>query len=98
MSNIKKVEITGTIPFDFHENDFLAHAAAFIFSPTSGLKWEWHNRFYKANEHGGKTCMYGFRIIGEEAFSWGWFENFEMNLRRVKGTITKWSVVDPEDA
>ena len=90
MSNVKKVEIAGTMPFDCVEDAGMEHWLAVMNTPCYGLRIVWSQQCcdMKPNEFGGKTAIYGFCIMGEEAVSLSALDSLVETIRRVGGTVT----------
>ena len=102
MSNIKMVDITADVPFDYldkgaglsdEERAFLASA---LLGPSLGLEYEYRYLGTVPNEHGGATAMYRIRIQGEEALSWPYLKKLAMTLKR-PGPYAKLHVAEAKD-
>lgn len=88
MSNIKRVKVRGTLPFNFYEDHELAIKVAQIVSPSVGLTLTFgRHATMERNQHGGQTAMYEFTIVGEEALAFGWMRSLEASITRVGGVI-----------
>lgn len=73
MSNIKRVDIMGEIPFNTNEypdvNKFLGQLNA----PSTGIRISYPGGVQmRPNRHGGRTAFYRFSIDGEEAVRVEW--------------------------
>lgn len=96
MANVKDINMSGTLPFNYYEDDTLARLFAFITSPTSGLNVTWNSAGYKPNQHGGKTAIYEYHITGQEAVSWGWILYFNRAVTSFGGTVGENENIDIE--
>jgi len=98
MANIKRVTIEGDTPFDLYENVELQPLLAFLAGPVSGLQLEWFGEGRKIgpNQFGGYTQCYNFRLSGQEALRWEWFDIFTETIIEIGGRITGYDVVDIE--
>lgn len=97
MSNIKKLDIAGTAPFNLHEDDGMAQMLSSFMCPTTNMKLAWTGQAgYVPNEYGGKTAMYNFQVSGSEAVSWKWVDKFCEEIKRVGGTIKHNLTIDIE--
>jgi hypothetical protein len=95
MSNIKRVDIQGTLPFDCYEDKKMQGYLSYMAGPTTGINITWsdHAVDWVPNSFGGQTAFHTFNIKGEDALSWGWFEEFEADVKRLGGKITTNKVV-----
>lgn len=82
MSNIKAVEIVGRIPFDCAENDQVCMLLGELNSPALGLRVHWGDvEGYRPNPAtNGRTAVYGFSILGEEAVAFGYLDRMVKTL------------------
>lgn len=88
MANTKKIEITGSAPFDLYDHKPLQPMLAFIAGPVSGMKLEWTGQLGSVpNEHGGKTAVFAFKLTGREAVSWAWIDAFKKEIDAIGGRI-----------
>jgi hypothetical protein len=98
MSNVKRVLIEGTLPFDCYEDKDMQGYLALLNGPCVGIRIDWSDDVVEMrdNVHGGRTAFYGFRITGKEALAWGWFDAFYEAVRNLGGIIKRQEVVDIE--
>ena len=99
MSNIKKVNIVGELPFCCTEDETICRYLGHLNGPTIGLKIRWTSQpiDHRKNEFGGLTAMYGFFITGEEAVGAGFLENLVKAIIGAGGTVGKAVYVDIEN-
>jgi hypothetical protein len=77
VSNIKSISIEGDCPFNTSEYPELNEMLGQLNAPTIGLKIYWGGESCcLPNTSGGKTMMYKFIVMGEEAASVQWIERF----------------------
>lgn len=96
MSNVKRVEFAGMVPFTFHEDAEFSKRVAFIASPVSGLKLDWTGEEFQPNAEGGRTCFLKFHVRGEEAVGFAWIEAFADDVQRLGGMCV-FTAIDIED-
>jgi len=84
MSNIKKVQLTAQVGFDFVYDDKLAMMfGRLMANPFMGVKVIIHpTGRYKKNSNGGQTAQVGISITGEEALSSSFLEYLVEKLKR----------------
>ena len=98
MSNVKAVEITGTIPFSISQDKAIQPHLAFIAGPSCDLNLAYDFKgWYKPNDKGGRTFMYRFHLTGSEALSFSWFELFMERIKANGGTIEEENIIDIEE-
>jgi hypothetical protein len=97
MSNIKQVEITGTLPFDCYDDQEFQPFLAAMNGPAFGLKIQYgRETTMRPSEHGGQQTMYPFTISGLEAVAWPWLEKLVEIIKRL-GTVETDSSFDWEE-
>lgn len=97
MGNIKRVSISGKLPYHMDEYNcemmvWLGHFNL----PTSGLKIQWGASNLVLNEGKGRTTMYKFTIAGETSMWWANLYDMVNCLIRT-GTVDKATAKDIED-
>lgn len=96
MSNIKRIEIRGDIPFNCYEQEDMLRFLGQMNAPIFGFKITYDGCYYQPNDNGGKTCMYHYGIKGEEAVRIGWVEALIKAILDCGGTATEIFVADIE--
>lgn len=98
MSNVKQVEISGTMPFNCDENQKIKGWLASMNTPCFGLRITWgvDVALMVTNDHGGKTAHYDFRISGREAVSYSAIESLKAAILSIGGRVEKSKVHDCE--
>lgn len=106
MSNVKRVNVVGTLPFnadEFHADILKLYGQ--LNRPVFGLRLRWTGKNTAVpNEQvdpntpytGGITTICEFEIRGEEAVSWAWLAWMEDTIRLAKGSISIRRMVDIE--
>jgi hypothetical protein len=75
MSNVKRVDIMGEIPFNTNEHPDVVNFLGQLNAPCCGLRISYVGQGpMRPNSHGGQTAFYRFSIDGEEAVSVNWIE------------------------
>ena len=98
VSNVKRVHITGSLPYNCSEHHDLASFLATMNGPTFGFKVQWgHDATYKPNPGGGRTAMYPFTVTGHEAVAVAWVEALLTAIVNAGGEVTSASVQDIEN-
>jgi hypothetical protein len=99
MSNVKSIQVTGSLPFDAHEHLELQPFLAAFTSPVLGLKLAYYGEpSLVQNERGGKTAMYRFVVAGTEAVSRLWVNAFCAAVVKAGGEVAGAEVLDLEYA
>jgi hypothetical protein len=98
MSNVKRVQIEGAVPFNLNDYGVMQPFLAGMNSPTINLKIEYSREAVemRPNEHGGQTAMYRFKVSGREAVSYGWAEAFKAAVIEIGGEVTVSKIKDVE--
>lgn len=97
MSNIKRLVIKGTVPFDYLSKDKgLATIIGCMQGPSWGFHLEYGDCKYIPNDHGGDTATYNFKITGEEAVSYGFVSYLVLRLNMAGAIITEAKIMDME--
>ena len=99
MSNVKAVEITGVIPFcwmdEMNKEDAATLGHTFL-SPTIGIHLSFGREVGMVpNDHGGKTAMYEFTVVGTEAISYSFFDKL-VEIFKKYGEVKHTSIIDLE--
>ncbi len=98
MSNVKRVEIVGEIPFNTGEYHDLNKFLGQMNSPVSGLRVIYGRPSSKQpNAYGGTTQFYHFNVHGEEAVSSKWIEALLQALVNAGSIVKLCSVFDIEN-
>jgi len=68
MANIKRVLLTGDMPFNTTDNDKITQMLGVFNAPFMGIRISWGGISRRVpNEHGGETTFLRYTITGEEA-------------------------------
>lgn len=99
MANIKRVNITGTLPFDLHDDEDLIRMLGYLNMPLCGLRISWKgDAGYVPNpETGGRTLMVHFALTGEEAVNYDFLHRFIQLVKNAKGKINRAFATDIEN-
>lgn len=97
MSNIKRLEVVGELPFNCYEHSEMCRFLGQMNGPIMGIRIGWGKSHYKPNEHGGQTAFYSFVIGGEEAVSGGWVNKLLQAIRDSGGAVTTINLWDIEN-
>lgn len=103
MSNVKDIQITGHVPFNWlaYDSPLTDNDAGFIaswfLSPAVGLEIRFTPSGYRPNSNGGQTAMYGFDVTGQEAIAYPAIDRFCRLVEAAGGDITRKQVIDLED-
>lgn len=113
MANIKELDITATVPWDWASKLPDSEAALFaglLLNPVIGVTLNQRDVGYVPNEHGGQTATYEVSIGGREALGWPMLDRMVAALGSV-GEVTaafardvqwddsgEWSPLDAWDA
>lgn len=97
MSNIKRVCISGEMPFNTIDNEEINSFLGQLNSPCMGLRITWHSGTSKPNKHGGQTAFYRFVVKGDEAINIGWIEKFFQAVVNFNGSLDRWAIFDIEN-
>jgi len=104
MSNVKAIRIEGRVPFSWAgygaddeplNDEALAFMARLFLTPSMGLKLTFSDDGYEPNERGGRTSMYRFTIVGQEALAWPAIDRLVAIIEQV-GTVDSQEVMDLE--
>ena len=100
MSNVKRVEVQGVMPYDCAGNETIRGWLASMNTPTFGLRIRWGKQpvEMRNNEHGGKTAMFAFEIQGEEAVAFTAYDTLLKAITECGGRVNKESCIDLEAA
>jgi hypothetical protein len=111
MSNVKRITINGTLPYDCDQHPDMMRFLAHLNTPRFGLQLRYSEEpklipnseikrnmppTYDFGPPNGKTAVYGFCIAGEEAVSWGWIEALKKAITDCGGTVGKEEAIDLE--
>lgn len=96
MSNIKRVKITGWVPFDIVSHEEVQPYFAACASPVINVHVKYEDEKFVPNEFGGKTVMFKFMYFGEEACSFNYFDKFVENLKKCGAEIDSVEIEDLE--
>lgn len=90
MSNIKRVEITGELPFNATDHHDVRKFFGQMNGPTIGINVKYTGQGKaRPNDYGGQTAYYKFCISGEEAVSDAWLANLMQALVNCGASIEK---------
>lgn len=90
MSNIKRVEITGELPFNATDHHDIRKFFGQMSGPTIGINVKYNGQGKaRPNDYGGQTAYYKFCISGEEAVSDAWLANLMQALVNCGASIEK---------
>jgi hypothetical protein len=98
MSNVKAIEVTARVPYNWaselSEEDGAFFAGLFL-NPVSGLRLDQRDAGYVDNDHGGRTSMYDLHISGTEALAYPAIERLLAALNGA-GEVTDANAIDLE--
>ena len=99
MANIKRVNITGVLPFDMNDDDELIRVLGYLNMPLCGLKisWKGDGGFVPNVATGGQTMMTRFALEGEEAVNFAFLDRFIKLVKKVGGKIDRAFATDIEN-
>jgi len=98
MSNVKKVLLSGRLPFNIYEFDECCKLLGQLNAPVSGLRITYGELAASVpNEYGGTTAFIEFCISGEEAVSLSWITRLIQEFSRYGTVFTRKEVVDIEN-
>lgn len=99
MSNVKRVDIVGEIPFNTGEYYDLNKFLGQMNSPASGLRMLYGRYSSKQpSAYGGTTQFYHFNVHGEEAVSSKWIEALLQALVNAGAIVKLCNVFDIENS
>jgi hypothetical protein len=99
VSNVKRVSITGKVPYSCTEHEGMRGFLAAMNAPCFGLRIKYPPfppTMVGPNEHGGMTAHYNYRIEGDEAVSWKYVDALRAAIVGCGGSIQTDRVVDLE--
>lgn len=105
MSNVKQVHIAGSVPFNWLDPEFIkgklddedaAWLGRLFLTPTIGLRIEYEFAHYQDNDDGGKTAIYLFDVVGQEAIAYPALEKLTELIEKAGGDVEVNDVVDLE--
>ena len=99
MSNVKRIDINGTLPFDCDNHAEMMRWLAHLNAPGNGVRITYSETpDFIPNPDGtnGQTAMYGFSIFGFEAWSWDAIDAMKKAIVACGGTVNRDQTVDIE--
>ena len=97
MSNVKTIEIEGTMPSDAGGDDDLLRMLGMISLPSMGINITYSNgTAVVPNGRGGRVTMHRFRLHGQEAMAYSFIDLFIDRVKHVGGDIRINNVIDIE--
>lgn len=88
MSNVKQVDMYGTLPHNYHVHPEIASMIAFCSNPNVGL------RIAVMDEEDEED--FTFILSGQEAVSWKSLESFQVAVKKNEGRVIRSNAYDLE--